>query len=96
VNDGKSAIYFWDDVPAPAACLVSRYHRLGWFLSETRGPKNAELEREPLARIEQAFVQAGIRPYAVVRPVLEIIEFVGEERLRRGRGRRVAPDEIPF
>jgi hypothetical protein len=44
VNSGWRAIYLWEDEVTPAACLVNRHGRLGWFLDDVKGPKNAEID----------------------------------------------------
>jgi len=38
INAGTCAIYVWEDAHLPAACLVRRYGRLGWFLEDAKGP----------------------------------------------------------
>jgi hypothetical protein len=40
IDDGTCVIYLWDDPQAPVACSVESQGRLGWFLAETKGPKN--------------------------------------------------------
>ena len=39
VNDGTSAIYLSEQLEA--VCSVGRHGRMGWFLLETKGPRNA-------------------------------------------------------
>jgi hypothetical protein len=66
VNDGRSAVYFWPDAEAPAACVVTRHGRLGWGLEGAKGPENAEL---PPARLEEiccTFTAADIPSEAAI------------------------------
>ena len=45
----------------PAACLVRRHGRLSWFLDETKGPRNADLEPGPLEIVAATFAEIGIQ-----------------------------------
>jgi hypothetical protein len=38
IDGGSCAVYLWQDAEEPAACLVWRHGRLGWFLDEVKGP----------------------------------------------------------
>ena len=60
INEGKTAVYLWDDGQVSAACLVQRHGRLGWFLNEVRGPRNADIEPTKLELIYAAFANAGV------------------------------------
>jgi hypothetical protein len=43
IDAGSCAVYLWQDAEKPAACLVWRHGRLGWFLDEVKGPRNANM-----------------------------------------------------
>ncbi|MBM3486754.1 MAG: hypothetical protein FJX67_08990 [Alphaproteobacteria bacterium] len=59
VNSGRCAVYLWTDEP-DAVCIVSREGRLGWFLAETVGERNAELGEEQFRSIQSTFAHAGL------------------------------------
>ena len=50
----------------PAACLVQKYGRLGWFLEQVKGPQNVDIEPEQLSKIRSAFSDVGIPDYLVI------------------------------
>ena len=58
VNDGTYAVYVSD--PDQAVSLVCRYGRLGWFLAQTKGPANADLNQDRLRQVHATFREAGI------------------------------------
>ena len=60
IDAGSCAVYLWQDAEKPAACLVWRHGRLGWFLDEVKGPRNANIEPEQRAIIDTAFADVGI------------------------------------
>jgi hypothetical protein len=60
IDAGSCAVYLWQDAEKPAACLVWRHGRLGWFLDEVKGPRNANIEPEQRAIIDSAFADVGI------------------------------------
>jgi hypothetical protein len=60
IDAGKYAVYIWQDSSAPAACLVRRHGRLGWFLDQVKGPRNADVEPKQLAVIRSAFSEVGV------------------------------------
>jgi hypothetical protein len=60
IDAGSCAVYLWQDAEKPAACLVWRHGRLGWFLDEVKGPRNANIEPEQRAIIDTAFSELGI------------------------------------
>ena len=60
IDAGSCAVYLWQDPESPAACLVWRHGRLGWFLDEVKGPRNADIEPEQRAIIDTAFADVGI------------------------------------
>jgi hypothetical protein len=70
INAGTCAVYLCEDSNFPAACLVRRYGRLGWFLEDAKGPRNADIEPEQLAKIRAAFSEAGISPYEFITAIL--------------------------
>jgi hypothetical protein len=60
IDAGSCAVYLWQDPESPAACLVWRHGRLGWFLGEVKGPRNADIEPEQRAIIDTAFAEVAI------------------------------------
>lgn len=82
VNDGKCAIYLWDDPRGPAACSVERHGRLGWFLADVRGPMNKKIEFELLADIRRAFDVHNIVDDDIASSLDALMNF-GESRRRR-------------
>ena len=85
VNEGTYAVYFSDQMNA--ACLVCRYGRLGWFLSECKGPKNTDLDRAGLNQVQATFTKVGILPTATCEAIRAIL-------LRRAMD-RTEPDAQP-
>jgi hypothetical protein len=72
VNDGTSAIYLSDHLEA--VCSVGRHGRMGWFLVQTKGPRNADIDPNQLAQIHAAFADAGIPEAAIIDPIKSIIQ----------------------
>jgi hypothetical protein len=72
VNDGTSAIYLSEQLEA--VCSVGRHGRMGWFLLQTKGPRNADIEPDQLAQIHAAFADAGIPEAAMIDPIKSIIQ----------------------
>jgi hypothetical protein len=72
VNDGTSAIYLSEQLEA--VCSVGRHGRMGWFLLQTKGPRNADIDPEQLAQIHAAFAAAGIPEAAIIDPIKSIIQ----------------------
>jgi hypothetical protein len=89
VNDGRSAVYFWADAQAPAACVASRHGRLGWGLDDAKGPENADLPPARLEEIHRAFAAAGMPRGAALEAIaqtglaLELRQHHRRERRRR-------------
>jgi len=71
VNDGTSAIYLSDQLDA--VCFLARHGRMGWFLVQTKGPKNATIELDQLAQIYDAFAAAGIQPSSMIEAIKSIV-----------------------
>jgi hypothetical protein len=71
VNDGTSAIYLADQLEA--VCFLARHGRMGWFLLQTKGPKNATIELDQLAQIHDAFAAAGIQPSSMIEAIKCIV-----------------------
>jgi hypothetical protein len=72
VNDGTSAIYLSDH--RQAVCFLCRHGRMGWFLAQTKGPKNAAIDPDQLAEIHAAFGNAGIPPSATIEAIKDITQ----------------------
>lgn len=84
VNDGRCAIYLWGETQASAACAVKRHGRLGWFLSDIRGPMNKDIDPEVLAHIRSAFGAQNIVDDGIASSLIALMEL-GESRRRRRR-----------
>jgi len=72
VNDGTSAIYLSEQLEA--VCSLGRHGRMGWFLLQTKGPRNADIDPDQLAQIYAAFAAAGIPEAAMIDPIKSIIQ----------------------
>jgi hypothetical protein len=86
LNGGRCAIYVWDNEATPAACLVRRHGRLGWFLDEVKGPKNAEIDARELEAIYHSFAEAEIPQASMIRTVEQLYD---EERADPGFDRDI-------
>jgi hypothetical protein len=71
VNDGTTAIYLSDQLEA--VCCLTRHGRIGWFLVQTKGPRNADVEPDQLAQINAAFANAGIPPSSIIDAIKAIV-----------------------
>jgi hypothetical protein len=47
---------------------------MGWFLLQTKGPRNADIEPDQLAQIHAAFAEAGIPEAAIIDPIKSIVQ----------------------
>jgi hypothetical protein len=74
VNTGRCAIYVWDDDETPATCLIRRHGRLGWFLDDVKGPRNAEIDTQDLEIIVQSFAEASIPQASMIRTIEQLYE----------------------
>jgi hypothetical protein len=72
VNEGTSAIYLSNH--RQAVCFLCRYGRMGWFLLQAKGPKNAAIEPHQLAQIHAAFADAGIPQSSMIEAIKSIIK----------------------
>jgi hypothetical protein len=72
VNEGTSAIYLSDH--RQAVCFLCRHGRMGWFLLQAKGPKNAAIEPHQLAQIHAAFADAGIPQSSMIEAIKSIIK----------------------
>jgi hypothetical protein len=72
VNEGTSAIYLSDH--RQAVCFLCRYGRMGWFLVQAKGARNADIDPDQLAKIHTAFAAAGIPEAAMIDPIKSIIQ----------------------
>jgi hypothetical protein len=66
MDAGHCAVYLWEDANNPAACLVRRRDRLGWFLDEVQGPNNIDLDPDHVQVIGAAFAKADVLRASVV------------------------------
>ncbi len=89
VDEGGCAIYLWEHAGIQAVCAVTRCSRLGWFLNEVNGPRNAEIEPPHLETIRNAFDDAGMPPRSIIEAVERIVSWSGAlPRRQRHRSRR--------
>ena len=82
VNDGTSAIYLSEQLEA--VCSVGRHGRMGWFLVQTKGPRNADIDPNQLAEIHAAFAAAGIPPSSNIEAIKSIIKTDEWPRYHQG------------
>jgi hypothetical protein len=73
IDAGHCAVYLWEDVTRPVACLTRRHGRFGWFLDEVKGPRNVEIEPDQLEVIAAAFAHVGVPRSRVVSAIENII-----------------------
>jgi len=73
IDAGRSAVYLWEEAARPAACLVERHGRLGWFLDQVKGPRNIDVEPDLLQVIGAAFAGVGVPESGVVAAIEAII-----------------------
>jgi hypothetical protein len=71
VNDGTSAIYLSEQLEA--VCFLARHGRMGWFLLQTKGPRNADIDPDQLAQIHAAFADAGIPQSSMIEAIKSIV-----------------------
>jgi hypothetical protein len=81
IDAGTCAVYLWTDTEQPAACLTRRHGRLGWFLHEVKGPRNAAIEPGQREIIATAFASVGVPNPLAVRAIERIIEVAAENGL---------------
>jgi hypothetical protein len=73
IDAGSCAVYLWDDADSSAACLARRHGRLGWFLDEVKGPRNADLDPDQVEVIAAAFACVGVPKNSVASPIENIM-----------------------
>src|SRR5271165_4987623 len=73
IDAGECAVYFWENTEMPAVCLVQRHGRLGWFLDETKGPRNTDLEPGPLEIVAATFAEIGIQTSRAISGIENLI-----------------------
>jgi hypothetical protein len=73
IDAGSCAVYLWDDADSSAACLVRRHGRLGWFLDEVKGPRNADLDQDHVEVIAAAFACVGVPRNSVASTIENIM-----------------------
>ena len=56
-----------------AVCSLGRHGRMGWFLLQTKGPRNADIEPDQLAQIHAAFADAGIPHSSMIEAIKSIV-----------------------
>ena len=71
INDGTSAVYLSENYQA--VCYLTRHGRLGWFVVQTKGPKNVDLDQNQLAKIRSTFAAAGIPEASLIEPIKSIV-----------------------
>jgi hypothetical protein len=96
INGGMCAVYLWEGSP-PAACLVARHGRLGWFLDKVLGPRNCELRQEDLRPICEAFAEKGILRVQIIEAVETIVSadpHLVRDMMRRRPGRQFGAEPM--
>ena len=73
INSGTCAVYLWEHSDGPAACSVRRYGRLGWYLEQVKGPRNADIEPMLFHHICSTFSEIGMPPYSVIDAINNMI-----------------------
>ena len=53
---------------------MGRHGRMGWFLLQTKGPRNADIDPDQLAQIHAAFADAGIPQSSMIEAIKSIIK----------------------
>jgi hypothetical protein len=71
VNHGTSAIYLSAELEA--VCFLVRDGRMGWFLLQTKGPRNVAIAPDQLAHIHAAFTGAGIPPSSMIAAIKSVV-----------------------
>jgi hypothetical protein len=71
VNHGTSAIYLSEELEA--VCFLVRDGRMGWFLLQTKGPRNVAIAPDELGKIHAAFTAAGIPPSSMIAAIKSIV-----------------------
>lgn len=83
IGRGECAVYIVD-ADEPAACLVRRVGRLGWFVDDICGPRNSRVSRETTSALKESFAEHGILDYSRVATLMRFIDY------------NLYPDRIPF
>jgi hypothetical protein len=73
IDAGHCAVYLWEDANKPAACLVRRRDRLGWFLDEIKGPGNIDLDPDHVEVIAAIFDKADVPRTSIVSAIEAIL-----------------------
>lgn len=73
VNDGTCAIYLCSHGNPPAVAFVCRADRLGWALSQIKGPKNADIESTDELGYRKEFMDAGIPSMPDIASIRDLI-----------------------
>jgi hypothetical protein len=73
VDDGTCAIYQTEPPDPPAACIVQRVGRLGWFLQQARGPNNKLLSPQHLSATASVFADCDIRQITTINAIRHVI-----------------------
>lgn len=71
IDEGTSAFYLAEE--KKALCFLSRYGRIGWFLQQTKGPNNIEIEPDLLSGIHNAFESVGIPQSSLIEVIKDIV-----------------------
>ena len=83
INDGTAVVYLSEDWEA--VCFVCRAGRLGWFLLQTKGPRNVAIEPQKLVQIHNAFADAGILQSSMIEAIKRILMTHEWSRRRQAR-----------
>jgi hypothetical protein len=73
IDDGNCAVYLWEG-KLPAAGLVRRRGRFGWFVGQVLGPRNSVPNEGDSKPIYDAFAEAGVYRDRVIDAVENLIQ----------------------
>ena len=73
---------------------MCRHGRLGWFLLQTKGPRNVGIEPQKLVHIHNAFADAGIRQSSMIEAIKRILMTHEWSRRRQARENDEIFDDI--
>ena len=54
--------------------MVRRHGRLGWFLDDVKGPRNAEIDTQDLEIIFQSFAEAKVPQASMIEALEQLCE----------------------
>jgi hypothetical protein len=95
VDEGTAALYLWD-ASEPAAIVVRRHGRFGWFVEDAKGPENADLSPALADEIKTAFEQAGLYGTSSIEALERLLAYEPILEPRRRRAGINGHDDLEF